>query len=212
MDAEFWHKLWDTNNIGFHNKEVNQLFLENFPKLELKKNTRIFIPLCGKTVDIKYLLDNGYRVVGIELNENAVKELFSSLRIEASITTIGSLLLFSAENIDIFVGDIFELNKLTLGKVDIIYDRGAIVALPSEIRKNYTLLLVSITNNAPQLIITYEYEQNLMEGPPFSVKESQLKAYYNDYYNLRLLEVVKPKAFNKLDISEAVWSLSQITK
>lgn len=212
MDAEFWHKLWDTNNIGFHNKEVNQLFLENFPKLELKKNTRIFIPLCGKTVDIKYLLDNGYRVVGIELNENAVKELFSSLRIEASITTIGSLLLYSAKNIDIFVGDIFELNKLTLGKVDIIYDRGAIVALPSEIRKNYTLLLVSITNNAPQLIITYEYEQNLMEGPPFSVKESQLKAYYNDYYNLRLLEVVKPKAFNKLDISEAVWSLSQITK
>lgn len=209
MDADFWHKLWETNEIGFHNDEVNELFLKNFPQLELKKSSRIFIPLCGKTVDIKWLLDNDYSVVGVELNENAIKELFSSLKLETAVKNVGSLTLYSAKNIDIFIGDIFELNKETLGKVDAVYDRGAIVALPTEMRKKYTSLLVNITGNAPQLIISYEYDQNLMEAPPFSVKESQLKDYYSDYYNFKLMEVIKPKVFEKLDMSETVWTLNR---
>ncbi len=208
MDAEFWHKLWDSNEIGFHNKDVNELFLNNFSKLNFKKNSRVFIPLCGKTVDIKWLLDNSYSVVAIELNENAIKELFSSLQLETSIKKMGSLTLYSAKNIDIFVGDIFELNQSILGKVDIIYDRGAIVALPTTMRQEYTSLLVNITQNTPQLIISYEYDQNLMEGPPFSVKESQLKEYYSDFYNLELMESIKPKVFTTLDISETVWLLN----
>lgn len=65
METDFWNKLWDKSEIRFHNKEVNKLFLNNFSILELKKNSRIFIPLCGKTVDIKWLLDNGYSVVGV---------------------------------------------------------------------------------------------------------------------------------------------------
>ena len=208
MEAEFWHKLWDTNEIGFHNEKVNELFLKNFPHLELKKNSRIFIPLCGKTVDIKWLLDNDYNVVGVELNETAIKELFNYLKLEAAIETIGSLTLYSAANINIYVGDIFKLDKSTLGKVDLIYDRGAIVALPSKMRKKYTSLLVDITKYAQQLIISYEYDQNLMKGPPFSVNESLLKDYYSNYYDFRLMEVIPPKAFVKFEISETVWNLS----
>lgn len=209
MNIDFWHKLWEKNEIGWHNEEVNKLFLKNFPQLALKKNSRVFIPLCGKTVDIEWLLDNDYSVVGIELNENAIKELFNYLKLNPTIKTVGPLTLYSAKNIDIFVGDIFELEKSTLGKVDTIYDRGAIVALPTEMRKKYTSLLVDITENAPQLIISYEYDQKLMEGPPFSVKESQLKDYYNDYYNLKLMETIKPKVFEELDMSETVWTLSR---
>jgi thiopurine S-methyltransferase len=208
MDVDFWHKLWETNDIGWHNEDVNKLFLKNFPQLELRNNSRIFIPLCGKTVDIKWLLDNGYSVVGIELNENAIKALFTSLNLKPTIKNVGSLTLYSSENIDIFVGDIFTLDKSILGKVDAVYDRGAIVALPTEMRKKYTSLLVKIADNAPLLIISFEYDQNLMQGPPFSVKESQLKDYYNDYYNFKLMETIKPKAFEKLDMSETVWLLS----
>ena len=212
MEAEFWHKLWDTNNIGFHNEEVNKLFLNNFPKLDLKRNSKVFIPLCGKTVDIKWLLNNGFCVIGVELNENAIKELFSYLKLEASVKTIGSFTLYSSTNIDIYVGDIFELDKIILGKIDFIYDRGAIVALPDEMRKKYTSLLVSITANAPQLLISYEYDQNLMKGPPFSVKEIHLKDYYGAYYNIEPMEIIKSNGFTKFDISEAVWNLSPKNK
>ena len=208
MKAEFWHRLWDRNEIGFHNEYVNKLFLENFPKLELKKHSRIFIPLCGKTVDIKWLLDNNYKVVGIELNEKAVNELFNYLKLKPTVKKVNNLILYSALNIDIFLGDIFQLDIKILDKIDMIYDRGAIVALPSEMRKNYTSHLINITEAALQLIITYEYNQNIMKGPPFSVEESQLKNYYNDYYNFKLLELIKPIGSEKLNISEKIWLLS----
>lgn len=209
MDAEFWHNLWDKNNIGFHLEDVHKLFLNNFNHLGLKKNSRVFIPLCGKTVDIKWLLDNGYRVVGVELNESAIKELFIFLNINPKIKEVGSLVLYSAENIDIFVGDIFKLNKTTLGKVDATYDRGAIVALPSEMRENYTSLLIDITEKAPQLIITFEYKQNLMEGPPFSVGKKQLKDYYGNDYDVKSLEFIRPKEFEELDGYEIIWMLNK---
>lgn len=208
MEAEFWHKLWESNNIGFHNKEVNKLFLKNFIQLDINKESRVFIPLCGKTVDIKWLLDHSYSVVGAELNENAIIELFNYLKLEPTIKTIGSLTLYSSTKIDIYVGDIFELDKSILGNVDIIYDRGAIVALPSAMRERYTSFLASITENTPQLVICYEYNQNLMDGPPFSVKESQLKDYYSEYYDFKLMAAIKPKAFSELEMSETVWYLS----
>ena len=208
MDVDFWHNLWDNNNIGFHNKDVNKLFLRNFYKLELKKNSKVFIPLCGKTVDIKWLLDNQYRVVGIELNENAIKQLFTYLKLIPTVRVIGSLLAYSAENIDIFVGDIFNLNKSILGKVDAIYDRGAIVALPEKMRKDYISLLIDITDDVPQLVITFEYNQNLMKGPPFSVGENQLKDYYKNNYSIKILESIKPYEFKQLDGYEIVWLLT----
>ena len=79
MEADFWHNLWETNNTGWHLGDTNPFLLEFFSQLELKEESRIFIPLCGKTIDIKWLLSQGYSVVGAELNENAIKELFNSL-------------------------------------------------------------------------------------------------------------------------------------
>lgn len=212
MHAEFWHKLWDTNDIGFHLENVNELLLRNFNKLGLKKNSRVFIPLCGKTVDIKWLIDNGYKVVGAELNENAIKELFIYLNLNPKVTQEGSLILYSALNIHIFVGDIFELDKSILGNVDAVYDRGAIVALPDKMRENYTSFLKDITNQAPQLIITFVYNQDLMAGPPFSVGQKQLKDYYKDSYTIKSLETLKPKEFQQLGGSEVVWLLKPLNK
>lgn len=208
MKADYWHNLWDTDDIGFHMKETNKFLLKFFSLLKLEKNSRVFIPLCGKTKDIKWLLDNGYRVVGAELNENAIKELFDFLGLEVTTTNIGSLILYSSKNIDIFVGDIFKLDKTTLGKVDAIYDRAAIVALPTEMRKQYTSLLLNLTDNVPQLIVSLDYVQSLMEGPPFSVKEPHLKDYYSDFYNLKLLDSHKFMPFEEINAVETVWLLS----
>lgn len=212
MHADFWHNLWNTNNIGFHLENVNELLLRNFNQLKLEKNSRVFIPLCGKTVDIKWLLDNEYKIVGAELNENAIKELFKYLGLNPTIKKLDSLTLYSSKNIDIFVGDIFHLNKSILAKVDAIYDRGAIVALPEKMRENYTSFLKDITNQAPQLIITFVYNQDLMAGPPFSVDLKQLEAYYEDSYTIKSLETIKPKEFQQLDGSEVVWLLNPLNK
>ena len=206
MEADFWHELWDKNETGWHKEETNEFLLKHFEALQLPKKSRIFIPLCGKSVDIKWLVEQGYQVVGVELNEPAIKELFEYLQIEPTITKIGTLLRYSSNNIDIFVGDFFDLNVELLGRVDAIYDRGAIVALPSSMRQEYTKRLISITNKAPQLVITFDYDQALMEGPPFSVDRSLLNRYYIDAYTIRLLETIRIKNFG-FELDEHIWLL-----
>ncbi len=188
MDANFWFQKWENNEINFHEKDTNTLLVKYFEKLALAKDDRIFVPLCGKTLDISWLLLNGYQVVGAELSEVAIKQLFSGLGIEPKISKTGGLKCYSAENIDIFVGDIFKVSREMLGQVDGVYDRAALVALPAEMRKKYACHIIDITDNAPQLLICFEYDQSVMSGPPFSVSNEEIHQHYNSRYNLSLLE------------------------
>ena len=210
MEAHFWHNLWETNNTGWHLSDVNPFLVEFFGQLKLADNSRVFVPLCGKTHDIGWLLSQGHRVVGAELNESAIKELFSSLSLEPTVEKVGNFTLYSAQSIDIFVGDIFELTKPLLGEVDAIYDRGALVALPTEMRLDYTTLLKNIATSIPQLVINYEYDQNLLEGPPFSISKSELEAHYKDVYDVTLLKSFKLDAgpFKEIGAYENIWLLT----
>ncbi|AAZ26601.1 thiopurine S-methyltransferase [Colwellia psychrerythraea] len=212
MDSNFWHQLWESNEIGFHQRAVNPLLAEYINTLSLAEGDRLFLPLCGKTLDIAWLLSKGYRVAGAELNKPAVEQLFSELGVEPRISTLGNLDCYSAENIDIFVGDIFELSSEILGGVDAIYDRAALVALPDQMRKKYRAHLLEITRIAPQLLLTFEYDQTVMEGPPFSISPDDIKQYYSDKYSLSLLKKIDvPGGLKgKCEASETIWLLSAI--
>jgi thiopurine S-methyltransferase len=180
MEHNFWLDRWQTNQIGFHLSDANPLLVKHFKALALPAGSRIFIPLCGKTLDITWLLSQGYRVVGAELVEMAIVQLFNELGVPPNITTVGELKRYSAHNIDIFVGDIFNITADMLGAVDATYDRAALVALPSEMRVRYTTHLKTITQHAPELLITFEYDQALVQGPPFSVNAAEVKSHYGD--------------------------------
>lgn len=188
MDASFWHQKWKENNIAFHESESNPLLIKYFKELSLAKGSRVFLPLCGKTLDIHWLLSNGYRVAGAELSKIAIDQLFADLGVEPKISRVDQVDHYSAINIDIFVGDIFDLFGKMLGLVDAIYDRAALVALPESMRNRYTVHLKEITNKAPQLLICYEYDQSLMEGPPFSISNEEVNQHYSDSYDLTLME------------------------
>lgn len=209
MDHAFWHKRWETNDVAFHRSEPNPLLIKYFSELSLAKGSRVFVPLCGKTVDIAWLLTNGYRVAGVELNEMAVRQLFEGLETEPHVEDVDGLKHYSAGNIDIFVGDIFDLTGEILGPVDAVYDRAALVALPVEMRKRYTSHLMNITNKAPQLLICYEYDQLHMEGPPFSVSKSEVNQHYANSYDLKCVESLNmPDGLKGLDdVKRSVWLL-----
>ncbi len=209
MEANFWHKKWKENDIAFHNSEPNPLLVKHLKDLHLAAGSRIFVPLCGKTRDIPWLLSNGYRVCGAELSEIAIKQLFLDLGVKPKIVTEGQSHRYSAKNIDIFAGDIFHLSEKILGPVDAIYDRAALVALPDDMRKRYSTHLMEITGNAPQLLICYEYDQNLMAGPPFSISDAEVNRLYKDVYNLNLIEsaLVPGGLKGKASAKENVWRL-----
>lgn len=187
MDADFWHEKWNANSIGFHQSDTNPLLAAHFGDLAIAERGRVFVPLCGKTLDIAWLLSRGYRVAGAELSELAVSELFESLGIEPDVTGIGALKRYSGKDIDIFAGDIFELTRGSLGEVDAVFDRAALVALPEDMRVRYARHLTDITGNAPQLLITFQYDQTLMKGPPFSVSDEEVRRHYAERYDIKLL-------------------------
>lgn len=210
MDIDFWNERWERKEIAFHMSEVNSMLIKHFPKVSLEKQKRIFIPLCGKTLDIGWLLAQNYKIVGIELNESAVKSLFIELKIKPAIFKIANFIIYKYENVEIFVGDFFNLSEIILGKVDLIYDRAALVALPKDMRKGYICHLLNITNKASQLLITYEYDQNIMKGPPFCVDSMEIREYYLDTYSLILLEEngnLPSGLKRKSDAIEKVWLL-----
>ncbi|MBS0178072.1 MAG: thiopurine S-methyltransferase [Nitrospira sp.] len=187
MDATFWHDRWASNEIGFHKSEANPLLVKYVDELSLAKGSRLFLPLCGKTLDIGWLLSRGYRVAGAELSAVAIEQLFAELGVTPTITTVGSLDHYRAPQLDIFVGDIFTVTPELLGLVDAIYDRAALVALPRDMRARYAEHLMTLTGQAPQLLISFEYDQRVMEGPPFSVSNEEIREHYGQRYGIRVL-------------------------
>lgn len=209
MDQSFWYQKWKNNEIAFHESEANPLLTNYFKELSLAEGSRVFLPLCGKTLDIAWLLSNGYRVAGAELSKIAIEQLFAELGVDPEITRVGETDHYSAQNIDIFVGDIFSLYGEIPGKVHAVYDRAALVALPEKIRKRYTAHLMEITGKAQQLLICYDYDQSLMEGPPFSISTEEVHQHYSTHYNVNLIasREVAGGLKGKCAAKENVWLL-----
>ena len=116
-DKKFWKQKWENNQIGFHKNEVNPLLIKHFPKKDVLKGSRIFLPLCGKTLDIGWFLLNGYQVVGVELVEVAVEQLFFELKINPTVLQLGEVKHYKGKGIDLFVGDIFSVTEEILGEI-----------------------------------------------------------------------------------------------
>jgi len=208
-ENNLWLERWENKEIGFNQEEVNPFLLEYFSHLDLDKGNRVLVPLCGKTIDISWLLAQGYEVVGIELSEQAIVALFEELGVEATITTVGELIVYSAENITVYVGDIFNVTAERLEHVDAIYDRAALVALTREVRTKYANHLRIMSKNAPQLLLCFEYDQSLMDRSPYSVGEDEVNTHYAAYYNAKVLtrESIVGGFKGKLPASDVVWLL-----
>ncbi len=211
MDVNFWHQKWEKNEIAFHKSEVNPLLIENIDRLSLTENSRVFLPLCGKTLDISWLLSKGFRVAGAELSRIAIEQLFQELGVKPKISKAAELEHYSAYHLDIFVGDIFHLTAEALGFVDAIYDRAALVALSEDTRRHYAKHLMEITNTAPQLLICYEYDQNKMAGPPFSIGSEEVRRHYLGHYRPNLIDSknVLGGLKGESEATENVWLLSK---
>lgn len=216
MEADFWRAKWERGEIGFHGSTPNPLLLKHFPTLGLAPGARVFLPLCGKTLDIHWLLAQGFQVAGAELSALAVDQLFAELgvapEITPEITAEGPLLRHAAPGIVVHQGDIFALDAAALGPVDAVYDRAALVALPAVLRPRYAAHVAGIADEAPQLLIAYEYDQTAMDGPPFSVGAEEIRRLYDPRYQAACVET-RPVAGGMRDgtaATESVWRMTPL--
>lgn len=218
MQANYWYDKWEKGEIAFHQFKGSPLLKAHFTALELPQGSRIFVPLCGKTRDIAWLLANDLNVVGAELHEPAVQQLFHDMEIQPEVSQredLGLVHYHATVNdraVDVYVGDIFQLTRDLVGEIDGIYDRAALVALPSEVRAKYTSHIRKLSGTAPQLLISFDYQQHLMPGPPHCVNAKEIAKHYADDYAIQLLASVDVEGGlkGKLPANEEVWLLKKL--
>lgn len=213
MDAAFWHGRWAAGDIGFHEGEPNALLRAHWHRLALASGQRVFLPLCGKTRDIHWLLEQGYRVAGAELDQGAVEALFDELGMTPAVQQRGALRHYQAPGLDIFQGDIFALDKQTLGAVDAIYDRAALVALPPPLQRRYVAHLSDIAGGAVILLNTFDYDQRQLDGPPFSIPASAVNHHFDSRYRVSALHSREVEGGLKGQVAarETAWLLQPLS-
>ncbi|MCK5503572.1 MAG: thiopurine S-methyltransferase [Thermodesulfovibrionia bacterium] len=188
MDHDFWHNKWEKNEIGFHEKEINRHLKQFWHKLELKKDAPVFVPFCGKSRDMLWLAEQGHPVVGGELSPIAAEAFFRENGIMATQKKNGNFTLWESENIKILCGDFFKLHTDDLQDVKAVYDRAALIALPPHLRSRYSRQLMKCLQPGTKvLLVTLEYPQDEMKGPPFSVSQDEVKKLFGNEHDVTLL-------------------------
>jgi thiopurine S-methyltransferase len=199
MQPKFWHERWETETLGFHQQKVNPLLEKHWPKLALTKGQSVFVPLCGKSLDMKWLRDLGHPVVGVELSPIAIRDYFKTSSIHFDEAEHGKLKLFSGEGFELYCGDFFELTESDLSQVGAVYDRAALIALPPEMRVRYASRMADLVSVGTQiLLLTIEYDQSKMSGPPHSVPPAEVESLFADAFSIEELEagpIVEPAPY-----------------
>ena len=188
MDAKFWHERWQRNEIGFHQAAPHAALAHHWPTLGLAPGSRVFVPLAGKSLDMLAFAAAGHRVVGIELSALAVEAFFADNGLASAREAHGELVLHRSGDIELWCGDVFALTPALLGCIDAIFDRGALVALPPLLRQRYAAHLAGLAPpGCEMLLVTMEYEQSQMSGPPHAVLAAEVHALYGTRFDIALL-------------------------
>lgn len=189
MEHEGWHDRWQRDAIAFHEGHVNGL-LERFAgHLTLSSEANVFVPLCGKAWDLHWIRQQGATVLGVELSPIAVRDFFKEAGIIPVSGMAGAFERVEGGGIALLCGDFFGLRESELAEVTAVYDRAALIALPEPTRSEYVAHgLRHLPPSVPTLLITLEYDQRQMEGPPFSVSPDAVRALYAGTRRVEVLE------------------------
>lgn len=176
---QFWLDLWHEGRTSFHKGEVNPDLSAFWPDMHLPADASVLVPLCGKSLDMLWLCQQGLYVTGIELSEQAVLQFAEEHQVQFQQEHFGTAQRFFADRLQIWVADIFVLEPTLISPVDAIYDRGALIALPQQLRPSYTERCLNWLKPEGRILLkTMHYDQNVMEGPPYSVSNEELQVLY----------------------------------
>ena len=188
MKKDFWLERWERKETGFHQNEINPYLRQYWQDLHLASDSAVFVPLCGKSNDLLWLRKQGHPVLGIELSAIAAQAFFDENGYTPHRAASGKFDCYEVDGIRILCGDFFDLRKSDLAEVGAVYDRASLVALPPDMRERYVRHLVSILPSATQiLLITFDYPQPEMPGPPFAVSRGEVEALYRACAEVRQL-------------------------
>lgn len=188
MQREFWLERWQRNEIGFHQQAFNAYLQEYWKHLRIPPEGPVFVPLCGKSRDMLWLRAQGHPIVGVEISALALRDFFTEHSLTARLSHRPPFDIWQADGIELLCGDFFDLASSDLTSVAAVYDRASLIALPPPLRERYAARLDEILpTQVEMLLVTMEYPQGQMQGPPFSVSEEEVRALYARHYQVESL-------------------------
>jgi len=188
MDGDFWFSRWREGRIGFHRADTNPALVRWWSRLGLGTEATVLVPLCGKSKDLIWLGEH-HSVVGVELSEMAKEQFWLEASLEPQESTEGVFIRSHSGSMTFLVGDFMALPTVHSSGFDGFYDRAALIALPPNLRKKYAdTLKTLIVPGGRGLLVTIEYDQNEMDGPPFSVSEDMVRDLYEPHFKIEVLE------------------------
>lgn len=189
MDPEFWHRRWAEGRIGWHQPEVNALLRAHWPALGLADDSRVFVPLCGKSGDMAWLVEQGHRVLGVDLVAAACAAFFRERGLTPEHSRTARFEHFATPRIELRAGDVFDLSAADLADCDACYDRAALIALPADMRRRYVdRVLARLPRGCAMLLVTLDYPPGEKEGPPFAVGANEVERLFAPDWRIELCE------------------------
>jgi len=195
------------NLVKFHGKEFNP-----------PKDMPILLPLCGKTIDLQWLLSAGHQcVVGVEGIQQGIEELRDEMLNDLRCISVSPGLIWTTASegkewfhtnassntnsieepkgdasISIVCTDFFEISPTTFGVQSpcfaAVYDRGAIVAVPPQSRHQYVDVIDSLLIPGGQILMV-TVDSGRDSGPPFPVTPGVVEELFSTRdYSTQLLD------------------------
>ncbi|HHL43903.1 MAG TPA: thiopurine S-methyltransferase, partial [Hellea balneolensis] len=180
-----------------------------WPMLNLDPEAPVFVPLCGKSKDMLYLREQGHRIIGVELSNFALDCFSRENHLYLNRVGAPPMPYFEGLGYLLIVGDFFKLDRAKLHGVCAVYDRAALIALPEDLRAQYAEHLKSLLQSGTKIfLITLEYDDTEITGPPFNVDQNNVETLFGDWCQIEKITQGKEEDFRGSTAREHLYVLS----
>jgi len=187
VDRAYWEEVWREEEQGFHQAQVNPHLQRFWSRLGLAPEARVLVPLCGKSLDMSWLLSEGHDVIGVDLSRRAQEEFLASRPEPIRFSEQGEVTLAYQGALLFAAGDVFHLRQEMLRSVDAVYDRAALVALPAAVRQNYAFFLAQCLKPGAQILLITRQAPEPREAPPFNIDAQEVSRLYSSNFTIEKL-------------------------
>lgn len=201
-----WRKRWQEGRIGFHQTKTHPALIRHWQALNIAPHAKVLVPLCGKSLDMRWLAEWGHSVLGVELAPEAVAQFLAQRSVGVSRYRQAGFEIARQGSIELWCGDFFHLGIRQAFELEAFFDRAALIALPPATRQRYAFHLAQLLPpGAAGLLVSVTHEKG-DEGPPYSVAEEEVRNLFSPNFEPTLLECGEADARG---VSEQVWSLKR---
>ncbi|WP_189469808.1 thiopurine S-methyltransferase [Litchfieldella qijiaojingensis] len=200
-----WLSRWREGRIGFHRDAPHPALQRHWARLGVPYGTKVLVPLCGKSLDMRWLAERGHPVLGIELSLEAIDQFIAEGQGEVSRFHLGSFDVCRQGSIELWRGDFFHFHIDQAAEIGAFYDRAALIALPEATRQRYAFHLAQLLPpGALGLLISLVRAPGDDRGPPYTVCADEVRQLFTPNFELTHLEDSQPEDNGW---QESVWAM-----